>query len=119
MVAISANAILLLAAITDFLRESVVYLKQSILKATFKAGIGKETIIATKAALDSAATELRRSISDAVHFRALEKDRMEKDDALLSKLSDMDFKKYRLISGISACRALVIGLSRIGNLSGG
>jgi hypothetical protein len=74
MARISANVILLLVTITDFLRESVVFLKQSIFKAGVKAGIGNDAVTKGKDALDEAVKEFRSAISDAVNFRALEKD---------------------------------------------
>jgi hypothetical protein len=96
MARISASAILLLVAITDFLRESVVFLKQSMFRAGVKAGIGNDAVTKSKDALDEVFKEFRSTVSDAVNFRALEKDQKEKDEVLIKQLSETDFKKMQI-----------------------
>jgi hypothetical protein len=96
MVAISANAILLLAIITDFLRDSVVYLKQLVLKAAAKAGIGDDAVKTSQAALDEAAKDFRSSISVAVDLRILEEVQLQQDKTLLKQLSEMDFRQTQI-----------------------
>jgi hypothetical protein len=97
MVEISANAILLFTAMTDFLRISVVYLKQCVLKAVAKAGIGDDSVKMSEAALVTAAEEFKSSLIVAGSIRILAMGQLQQGEALLERLSKMDFKQTQIV----------------------
>jgi hypothetical protein len=90
-VAVLENATKLLAAVTNFLRISLIYLKKNFLRKVGETMIGKDDVMKSKEELDSAVGAFDQSVSRCAHLATLRKQQDEENEKVLCSLSNMDF----------------------------
>jgi hypothetical protein len=91
-VTIVENATILLAAVTNFLRISLIYLNKNFWRKAGETIIGKDDVTKSKEELDNAVDAFDRSVSRGADLARWRTQQAEENEKILSSFSDMDFE---------------------------